>query len=128
LLVASGETCGPIAGSPTPGVVVASSRGYDGGGPYGVDVDGTSPFAACSAVAGPAVRAKGSTFDTGGGGAYWIDGEALCGPRRELPGADPGAAGDIPVEAAGERGSPAGAPHAVQNLRVPMSSAPHFAQ
>ena len=33
LLVASGETWGPLAGSPTPGVVVASSSGTDGGGP-----------------------------------------------------------------------------------------------
>jgi len=32
LLVASGETCGLLLGSPTPGVVVASSRGIDGGG------------------------------------------------------------------------------------------------
>jgi len=88
-----------------------------------------SPFAACSAVAGPAVRANGSTLETGGGGAYWIDGLALLGgAAREVAGAEPGAAGDMPVEAAGERGSPAGAPHAVQNFRVPMSSAPHFAQ
>ena len=46
----------------------------------------------------------------------------------EEPGADPGEAGDWPVEATGERGSPAGAPHAAQNFREPMSSAPHFAQ
>ena len=110
-----------------PGVVVASSSGIDGGGPYGVAA-ATSPLAACSAVAGPAVRANGSTFETGGGGAYWIDGDALWGLGRELTGDEPGAAGVMPVEAAGDRGSPAGAPHAVQNFRVPMSSAPHFAQ
>ncbi len=33
LLIASGETCGPLLGSPTPGVVDASSAGTEGGGP-----------------------------------------------------------------------------------------------
>lgn len=33
LLVASGETFGTVLGSPTPGVVDASSSGTDGGGP-----------------------------------------------------------------------------------------------
>jgi hypothetical protein len=33
LLIASGETCGPLIGSPTPGVVDASSIGTEGGGP-----------------------------------------------------------------------------------------------
>jgi hypothetical protein len=37
-------------------------------------------------------------------------------------------AGAWPVDAAGERGSPTGVPHAAQNFREPMSSAPHFAQ
>lgn len=72
---------------------------------------------------GPAVCANGFTADAGDG-AYWIDGAM---------GADTdGTAGDMPVDAAGDgagaRRSPAGAPHAVQNFRVPMSSAPHFAQ
>jgi hypothetical protein len=68
------------------------------------------------------------TFEVGAG-AYWI-----AGP---LPGAEAGedgaargvdAMGVWPVEATGERGSPAGAPHAAQNFREPMSSVPHFAQ
>jgi hypothetical protein len=70
-----------------------------------------------------------------GGGAYWIAGPrfgpedpaALGDDPGAEPGTEPGAAGDCPVEAAGERGSPAGAPHAAQNFREPMSSAPHFA-
>ncbi len=33
LLVASGDTCGPLLGRPTPGVVDASSSGNEGGGP-----------------------------------------------------------------------------------------------
>jgi hypothetical protein len=82
-------------------------------------------------VPGPAVCAKGFTCEMGpaaGGGAYWIDGPELPGAEPVAEGAEPGAAGDMPVDAAGERGSPAGVPHAVQNFRVPMSSAPHFAQ
>ena len=82
-------------------------------------------------TAGPAVCAKGFTCEYGGGGAYWIE-----GPLPGLaPGADPDAEGAFadttgawPVEAAGERGSPAGVPHAAQNFREPMSSVPHFAQ
>ena len=46
-----------------------------------------------------------------------------------LPGIEAiGAMGACPVDAAGERGSPAGDPQAAQNFREPMSSAPHFAQ
>jgi hypothetical protein len=69
-----------------------------------------------------------------GAGAYWM--EALpAGAEPGAAGTEPGApggladvTGDWPVEAAGERGSPAGVPHAAQNFREPMSSAPHFAQ
>jgi hypothetical protein len=52
----------------------------------------------------------------------------VLGVDPGAPGARPEAMGARPVEAAGERGSPAGAPHAAQNFREPMSSAPHFAQ
>jgi len=79
-------------------------------------------------LAGPAVCANGFTCDTGGG-AYWIDGLDRPGAEPEATGMDPvDAAGEVPGAAAGERGSPAGVPQAVQNLRVPMSSALHFAQ
>ena len=85
--------------------------------------------------AGPAVCAKGFTLEVGAG-AYWMAGPLLLGPEPGAPGAEPGAGGvrpggemgACPVEAAGERGSPAGVPHAAQNFREPMSSAPHFAQ
>jgi len=50
------------------------------------------------------------------------------GAEPGTPGARPDITGASPVEAAGERGSPAGVPHAAQNFREPMSSAPHFAQ
>ena len=43
-------------------------------------------------LAGPAVCAKGLTFDVGAG-AYWMDGPLLPGAD---PGAEPGALGALP--------------------------------
>jgi len=81
------------------------------------------------------------TCDTGGGGAYWIEGplpgfepgfeagfeagepgsgRAGAGAEPGTPGARPDITGASPVEAAGERGSAAGVPHAAQNFREPM--------
>jgi hypothetical protein len=78
---------------------------------------------------GSAVCAKGFTCETEvAAGAYWIDGEGEVARAEPGPEAEPGGAGNMPVDPAGERGSPAGVPHAVQNFRLPMSSAPHFAQ
>lgn len=51
-----------------------------------------------------------------------------AGAEPAAGGVVPAVAGESPVDAAGERGSPAGAPHAAQNFREPISSAPHFAQ
>lgn len=118
LLTARGDTCETAgAGSGavgTLGTLGAGGAGGAGGGPYGVD---------------PGVRDEGDAVEANGltlwapGGPYTVDGTLICGAGAGALGGPATLASRLSVA-----GSTAGAPHAAQNFREPMSSAPHFAQ
>jgi hypothetical protein len=150
-LVDPGDATAGAAGEPAFAVCAAGGSGGPGCDDFGGSrIDGGTPCASASRCESTLLTASGDTCDgtgagmregggcpgtTGGAGAVAPVGSASAsggGPyiesRRSFgiavtPNGSTGFAGVDPT-----RGSATGVPHAEQNFRDPISSAPHFAQ